>query len=447
MKKKYLYIHTFGCQMNVHDSEQIGELLGKCGYETTYDIEESDLVIINTCSVREKAEQKVYSLLGRLKKLKKKKPDLVMCIGGCLAQQLGVNFLKRFSHLDLVFGTHNIHRLPGMVREIEDNRCRVTETEFHESIKSMDILVLPENNRVTAYVTIMQGCDNFCAYCIVPYVRGREQSRDSADIIQEIEALADNGVKEVSLLGQNVNSYGNNLANGQDFPTLLKKIGEIEGIERIRFTTSHPKDLSDELINCFASMGELCEHIHLPVQSGSDSVLKRMKRGYTINDYLKKVEKLRDTCTEISITSDIIVGFPGEMDADFQKTIDLMEKVRFDNAFSFVYSDRIGTAAERYDKKIDKDVKMRRLSFLQSIQERHTLEENRTMLGSVAEILVERFSKNDQDDVMGRTRTNKIVNIGGGIDVMGKIEPVKITEAYMHSLRGELFLEKEALRC
>lgn len=438
MKKKYLYIHTFGCQMNVHDSEQIGELLRRCGYETTHDIEKSDLIIINTCSVRDKAEQKVYSLLGRLKRLKDKNPDLVMCIGGCLAQQLGVNFLKRFSYLDLVFGTHNIHCIPEMLREIEDNRSRITKTEFHESVKSIDILAFPENNKVTAYVTIMQGCDNFCAYCIVPYVRGREKSRDSADIIYEIEALAGKGVKEVTLLGQNVNSYGMNLASGQDFPILLKEISKIEGLERIRFTTSHPKDLSYELINCFASIEKLCEHIHLPVQSGSDSVLKRMKRGYTIKDYLRKVEKLRDACPGISITSDIIVGFPGECDEDFQKTIELMETVRFDNIFSFVYSERTGTAAERYDKKIDKDVKMQRLRFLQSVQERHTLEKNRSMLGSVTKILVEGLSRNNQGDLTGRTSTNKIVNVRGGVDVIGKIESVKITETYMHSLRGEL---------
>jgi tRNA-2-methylthio-N6-dimethylallyladenosine synthase len=269
-------------------------------------------------------------------------------------------------------------------------------------------------------------------------VRGREQSRNSSDIINEIEVLAENGVKEVSLLGQNVNSYGKNLADRQDFPNLLKKISKINGIERIRFTTSHPKDLSDELIDCFASMEKLCEHIHLPVQSGSDHVLRRMKRGYTIKEYLGKVEKLRCACPSISITSDIIVGFPGESDVDFRKTIELMEKVKFDNTYSFVYSERSGTIAERYDKKVDHDVKIRRLSFLQSVQERHTLEKNRLMLGSVTKILVEGLSKNNQSDVTGRTGTNKIVNVEGSTDEIGKIVPVKITEAYLHSLRGEL---------
>ncbi len=447
MRRKYFYIHTFGCQMNVHDSEQIGELLKNAGYKKTDDVEKSDLVIINTCSVRDKAEQKVYSMLGRLKGLKKQNPDLVMCIVGCLAQQLGVNFLKRVPYLDLVVGTHNIHRIPDLVRGIEDNGVRTTETTFHESVRSMEILTLPEDNKITAFVTIMQGCDNFCSYCIVPYVRGREKSRESSDIIKEIKALAAHGVKEVSLLGQNVNSYGNNLSNGQNFPFLLKKIGKIEGIERIRFTTSHPKDLSGELINCFPSIGTVCEHIHLPVQSGSDVILKRMKRNYTAGDYIEKVARLREACPGISITSDIIVGFPGESDEDFQKTIDLMEKVRFDNTFSFVYSDRSGTVAERYDNKVARDIQIKRLTFLQLLQKRHTLEKSRAMQGVITEILIEGFSKNDQRDLMGRTRTNKIVNVRGNKELIGRVEAVKITETYMHSLRGELLSEKEALQC
>lgn len=438
MRTKYYYIHTFGCQMNVHDSEQIEVLLKSRGYEKADTAETSDLVIINTCSVRAKAEQKAFSMMGRLRRLKQRNPDLMLCVVGCMAQHMGRNMLKRVPYLDMVVGTHNIHRLPHMMEEVKRGRAGVTDTEFHDSIESMDILSLPEDHRVTAFVTIMQGCDNFCAYCIVPYVRGRETSRDSSDIIKEIEALAARGVREVSLLGQNVNSYGKNLSGGQNFPALLEEIGEIQGIERIRFTTSHPKDLSDELIRCFTSIGTLCEHIHLPVQAGSDAVLKRMKRGYTAGDYLEKVGRLREACPGISITSDIIVGFPGESDGDFQKTIDLMEKVRFDNTFSFAYSDRPGTAAEGYDGKVERDIQIERLTLLQSLQEEHTWEKHREMKGGVTEVLIEGFSKNDRDDLMGRTRTNKIVNVRGNGDLIGNVEAVSITETYMHSLRGEL---------
>jgi len=424
--------------MNVHDSEQMEELLKKSGYKKTDDVGTSDLIIINTCTVRAKAEQKVYSMLGRLRNLKKKNPDMVICISGCLAQQLGVKYLKKVPYLDLVLGTHNAHLLPEMVREAERCRVRASETDFHESIKSMDILVIPEGVKITAFVTIMQGCNNFCTYCIVPYVRGIEKSRESSDIIKEIKTLAKHGVKEVTLLGQNVNSYGANLPNGPNFPSLLKKIGKIDGIERIRFTTSHPKDISDELISCFSSIGSLCEHIHLPIQSGSDDILKIMNRGYTSKDYLEKVDRLRDVCPGISITSDIIVGFPGESEKDFQKTIDLMEKVRFDNVFSFKYSDRTGTVAEGYENKVASDIKLKRLNYLQLLQGRHTLENNRAMLGEITEILVEGFSKNDQDELMGRTRTNKIVNIRGNRNLIGSVQKVKITEPFMHSLKGEL---------
>jgi len=284
----------------------------------------------------------------------------------------------------------------------------------------------------------MQGCNNFCSYCVVPYVRGREGSREIKDIISEIKFLAGHGVKEITLLGQNVNSYGKTLQNGSEFPTLLKRIGDIEGIERIRFTTSHPKDLSDDLIESYATVNQLCEHIHLPVQSGSDYILKRMNRNYTFEDYIRRVGKLREACPDISITSDIIVGFPGEKDSDFQKTIDLVEKVRFDNTFSFKYSFRSGTSAERLNNKVEEDVKKQRLSILQSIQGKHTLESNKALKGKVEDVLVEGFSKNDRTDVTGRTRTNRIVNFEGDIGMVGETVPVKIIKAYTHSLRGEM---------
>jgi len=432
------YIHTFGCQMNVHDSEQMAQILGKAGYVKTGEAGKADIIIINTCSVREKAAQKVYSQLGRLKRLKQKNPNLIMGVAGCLAQEQGAGFFRKAPYLDLVIGTHNIHRLVQIIEEIRGRGHRIVDTSFHRSVRSLGIRTLPSPGSVSAFVTIMQGCNNFCSYCIVPYVRGREESRQSEDIIDEIRFLAENGIREVTLLGQNVNSYGRELSGGVDFPALLGMINEIDGIDRIRFTTSHPKDLSGDLAACFADLDKVCEHIHLPVQSGSDYVLKKMKRGYTTGGYLGKVGMLRDACPDISITSDMIVGFPGEKESDFQKTIDLMEKVRFDNIFSFRYCDRRGTASEGYDGKVEEGVKQERLSRLQSLQERHSLEKNRYLEGSVEDVLVEGVSKNDDADIMGRTRGNKIVNFTGDTDLIGKTVRVKIVRAHMHSLRGEV---------
>jgi tRNA-2-methylthio-N6-dimethylallyladenosine synthase len=443
MKKKHCHIRTFGCQMNVHDSKQMMELLEKRGYEETEDITRADLIIVNTCSVREKAEQKIHSFLGRLRKDKEKNPDLMIGIAGCVAQQWGKTFLDKVHHLDFVLGTHNIHRLPEIVEDVKLSRSRIAETTFRKSVQSLGILTLPKNGEVSAFVTIMQGCNNFCAYCIVPYLRGREESRESGEILDEIRALAAHGIKEVTLLGQNVNSYGNTWKNGADFPTLLAMINAVEGIERIRFTTSHPKDLSDGLIESFASLDKLCEHIHLPIQSGSDSVLERMRRGYTVREYLEKVEKLRARCPDISITTDIIVGFPGESDGDFQKTIDLMRKVRFDNLFSFKYSDRPGIASAGYSDKVGENVKSERLSFLQKLQESHTLEKNRALNGKEEEVLIEGASKNNDEEITGRTRTNRIVNLPGENGMKGKTVWVKIVRAYMHSLRGELLPGRE----
>ena len=432
------YIHTFGCQMNVHDSEQMAQILSDTGYVKTDKADMADIILINTCSVREKAAQKAYSQLGRLKKLREKKQGLVIGVVGCLAQEHGAGFFRRAPYLDLVLGTHNIHRLPEMIEKINNSESRVVNTSFHKSVKSLGIRTLPSDGGVSAYVTIMQGCNNFCSYCIVPYVRGREESRDSADIVDEIRFLADNGIREVTLLGQNVNSYGSTLSGDTDFPALLRMVGKIEGIDRLRFTTSHPKDLSEGLAGCFADLDNLCEHIHLPVQSGSDHVLKRMKRGYTAGEYLKKIDMLRDACPDITITSDIIVGFPGEKDSDFQKTIDLMKEVRFDNTFSFKYSDRHGTASEGYDGKVEEDAKGERLCELQALQESHSLEKNRSLKGTVKDVLVEGVSKNNDADITGRTRSNKIVNFAGNIALTGSTVNVRITRAYMHSLRGEV---------
>ncbi len=445
MSIRKFHIRTFGCQMNVHDSEQMAQILIDSGYVKTDEADEADVIIVNTCSVREKAAQKVYSQLGRLKKLREKRPGLVIGVAGCLAQEHGTGFYRRVPYLDFVLGTHNIHRLPGMIEEINNTGSRVVDTSFRESVRSLGIRTLPPDGNVSAYVTIMQGCNNFCSYCIVPYVRGREESRSSGDIVDEIRFLADNGIREVTLLGQNVNSYGSTLSGDTGFPALLRMIGKIEGIDRIRFTTSHPKDLSEELAGCFADLDNLCEHIHLPVQSGSDYVLKRMKRGYTSGAYLKKIDMLRDACPDITITSDIIVGFPGEKDSDFQKTIDLMKEVRFDNTFSFKYSDRRGTASEGYDGKVEEGVRNERLYELQLLQESHSLEKNRGLEGTVKDVLIEGVSKNNDADVTGRTRGNKIVNLAGDTGLTGKTVRVRIAQAYTHSLRGDMIQGERCL--
>jgi tRNA-2-methylthio-N6-dimethylallyladenosine synthase len=443
--RKYLYIQTFGCQMNVSDSDKIRTLLTGEGYETTNDAENADLILINTCSIREKAAQKVYSQLGRFRMLKERNPKLILAMGGCLAQQWGPKIFTRAPYLDVVFGTHNIHRLPEFIREVEKNRSPVVETGFNPSVKSLDIMAMPEEGAGSAYVTIMQGCNNFCSYCVVPYLRGPEESRPVQDILGEVKKLAGHGIVEIVLLGQNVNSYGKAIDGNFGFPRLLQAIGRVEGIERIRFTTSHPRDLSEDLMRCFAEVDTLCEHIHLPVQSGSDDVLRRMNRGYTCAQYLKKVEGLRHYRPDISITSDIIVGFPGETEIDFQATLALMEAVQFDNLFSFKYSEREGTAAVGFDRQVPEKVKGQRLQQLQALQEKHTQARNRILEGRVAEVLVEGKSKNSENDMTGRTRSNKIVNFRGAHELSRKTVSVMIKKAYLHSLRGEMVKGVEAL--
>jgi tRNA-2-methylthio-N6-dimethylallyladenosine synthase len=446
LEKKY-YIQTFGCQMNVNDSEQIAALLASAGYEATGQAQKADVIILNTCSIREKAAQKVYSRLGRFKDYKLENPDLIIGVGGCLAQQWGEKFFKKAPCLDIVFGTYNIQNVPELIKRVQKTSRRITDTAFGVEGRFGGRLSRTVTGRSSAYVSIMQGCNNFCAYCVVPYLRGPEESREFADIVQEVENLAAQGVKEVTLLGQNVNSYGQTLRIKADFASLLRTIAAVGGIERIRFTTSHPKDISPELIRCFEEVDILCEHIHLPVQSGSDKVLRDMNRRYTRADYLQKVAALRAACPDISITSDVIVGFPGETDADFAETIDLLDKIRFDNLFSFKYSEREGTAAAKFDNKVSERVKSARLKSLQLLQEQHTLAKNRSMLGKIWDVLVEKRSKGSAGEVMGRTRTNKIVNFAGGSELVGKTLPVYITHAYQHSLHGELLQERKIDRC
>jgi tRNA-2-methylthio-N6-dimethylallyladenosine synthase len=437
MNKKQLFIQTFGCQMNVHDSDQIRVLLEESGFESTADYSTADLIVLNTCSIREKAAQKIYSQLGRYALLKQSRQDLVIAVGGCLAQQWGKELLRKAPYVDIVFGTHNIHRLPKLVDRVLDRRGQLVEIDFHKAIKSLGMKVKPVNGAISSFVTIMQGCNNFCSYCVVPHLRGPEESRPPQDIIDEVKMLADHGVKEVTLLGQNVNSYGKNPRGDTDFPGLLHMLGKITGISRIRFTTSHPKDFSDELMQCFRDIAQMCRHIHLPVQSGSDRILKRMNRKYTADHYIGKVSKLKEICPDISITSDMIVGFPGETDEDFQATIDLMNKIRFDNLFSFKYSEREGTAAKDFEEKVPEGIKGKRLTYLQSLQEQHTFEKNKDLEGTDQEILVDSVSKNSNGDLSGRTRSNKIVNFKGDLSLLGKTITIRIKRAYLHSLRGE----------
>jgi tRNA-2-methylthio-N6-dimethylallyladenosine synthase len=436
--EKRVYIETYGCQMNEHDSERMVRLLEGIHYHETKDPKQADLIIVNTCSVREKPEHKVYSALGRFKKLKEEKGTIIG-VAGCVAQQEGDRLLDRVPYLDMVIGTHAIPVFPQLLQKMEFSGERVCETSFDQNGKYLEA-VLPEKpvDKVKSYVTIMQGCDHFCSFCIVPYVRGREKSRSSREIIEEVKHLAEMGVKEVCLLGQNVNGYGKGLEEEVSFSELLERINEIEGIERIRFTTSHPKDLSEELIQAFSKLSKLCEHIHLPFQSGSNKILKAMHRGYTKESYLEKIDRLKNICSTIAITADVMVGFPGEEEEDFEETLDLMRKVQFDDLFSFKYSPRKGTRAAQFTDKVEEKVKQNRLFVLQSIQKEITLQKNQALEGQVEEVLVEGQSKQSDQDVTGRTRSNKIVNFEGDLSLVGKLVPVKILKAYPHSLRGEL---------
>jgi tRNA-2-methylthio-N6-dimethylallyladenosine synthase len=436
--EKRVYIETYGCQMNEHDTERILRLLEGSHYLETKNAQEADFILINTCSVREKPEHKVYSALGRFKRLKEKR-GTVIGVAGCVAQQEGDRLLDRVPYLDLVMGTHAIPMLPQLLQRMEVSGERVCETGF-DSTGDYLKAVLPREpvGKVRSYVTIMQGCDHFCSFCIVPYVRGREQSRPSREITEEVERLVETGVKEVCLLGQNVNGYGKGLKEEVRFTELLHRINEIEGLDRIRFTTSHPRDLSEELVRAYSGLSKLCEHIHLPFQSGSDKILQAMHRGYTKDSYLEKIDRLRRICPFIAITADVIVGFPGEEEKDFEETLDLIQKVRFDDLFSFKYSPRKGTRAAQFTDQVGDKVKQDRLSILQEIQREITLQKNQEWEGRLEEVLVEGRSKQSPQDMTGRTRSNKIVNFKGDLSMVGRLVRVGITKAYPHSLRGEI---------
>lgn len=438
MEKRF-FLETFGCQMNVVDSERIVDLLQGIGYGQVAEPADADLILLNTCAVRDKAERKVYGHLGRYKPLKDENPALILGIGGCVAQQEGEKLLTKLPYLDLVFGTHNVHKLPEMVRAVENNRVRCHETEFLD--RETRLQLFPTRtfaDTVTRFVTVMQGCDNFCSYCVVPHVRGREISRPSAEILHEVRQLAASGVREVTLIGQNVNSYGCKGENEMSFARLLAEVDGIEGIERIRFTTSHPKDLSNELIDCFGSLKKLCNHIHLPVQSGADRILNLMNRGYTREQYLAKVLRLQTVCPDIRLTSDIIVGFPGETEEDFAATLSLMEQVRYADVFSFIYSPRPGTAAAGLPDTLNPAVRQVRFDRLLTQQEEISRSWREADQGRVFEVLVEGESRQGNGQIFGRTTWNRIVNFEGDRSLAGSLVPVRISRVYRNSHIGKL---------
>lgn len=437
-EKKFI-VETFGCQMSESDGEKIAGMLKEMGYFPTEKFDEADVIVFNTCCVREHAEEKIYSRLGELKKLKQNKEDLIIAFGGCMAQQPHVveKIQRSYKHVDIIFGTHNIYRFPELMYFVLTNACKVTEVLNIDGVVS-EGLPISRKDGLKAWVDIIYGCNNFCSYCIVPYVRGRERSRRPEDIITEIESLAEQGYKEVTLLGQNVNSYGKDLKNGITFPELLRKINQVKGIERIRFTTSHPKDFSDDLIKAIAECEKVCEHIHLPFQSGSTRILKKMNRNYTKEQYLELIEKIRKAVPGVSFTTDIMVGFPGETEEDFQDTLDVVEKVRFDLAYTFIYSKRVGTPAAEMEEQVDEKTKKERFDRLLSKVYKIIEENNQAMIGRIEEILVEGPSKTNKDYLTGRTRTNKIVNFAGAESLIGKLVNVKITSQHMWYFLGEV---------
>ncbi len=438
-RDKKFFIQTFGCQMNVYDSDRIAQILAARNYRQVQDPREADLIFVNTCSVREKPEQKVYSMLGRLRALKERNPEIILGIGGCMAQQEGGTLLKRVPYLDFALGTKEIQRLPEILDQVKFLGQRKAATALHGRIDPYQSLPLsPTPRQPTAFVSIMQGCDNFCTFCVVPYVRGREVSRSSRDILAEIKTLCAHGVREVTLLGQNVNSYGKRRVGEWDFVELLEAIQGIQGLARIRFTTSHPQDLSLNLIQAFGRISKLCEHIHLPLQSGSNRILKRMNRGYTKEEFIEKVDSLRRSCPGIRITSDLIVGFPGEEDRDFQDTLEAIERVQFDDIFSFCYSDRPFARASSFDGKVPQDLSRQRLMRLQAAQGEITRRRNKNWEGKEVEVLVEGPTKTDSQEKTGRSRANQIVNFPGKAIAVGALVWLKIQKAHAHSFRGEL---------
>ncbi len=442
---KKVYIKTFGCQMNEYDSDKMADVLNAAeGYEPTDDVEQADLILFNTCSVREKAQEKVFSDLGRVKHLKAK--GTLIGVGGCVASQEGAAIIERAPYVDVVFGPQTLHRLPQMLAQRRHERRPQVDISFPE-IEKFDNLPPARVEGATAFVSIMEGCSKYCSYCVVPYTRGEEVSRPFDDVLVEVAGLADQGVKEVTLLGQNVNAYRGKMGDtGEiaDFALLIEYVAGIPGIERIRYTTSHPNEFSQRLIDVYARVPQLVNHVHLPVQHGSDRILMAMKRGYTAMEYKSTVRKLRAVRPNISLSSDFIVGFPGETEDDFAKMMKLIDDVGFDSSFSFVFSPRPGTPAAALHDDTPQEVKLKRLQHLQAVIEANQRRIGQAMVGTTQKILVEGPSRKDASELMGRTECNRIVNFKGQPRLIGQLIDVQITAAYPHSLRAEVAVSASA---
>ncbi|MET2899551.1 tRNA (N6-isopentenyl adenosine(37)-C2)-methylthiotransferase MiaB [Vibrio rotiferianus] len=439
MSKKLL-IKTWGCQMNEYDSSKMADLLNAAnGYELTEEPEEADVLLLNTCSIREKAQEKVFHQLGRWKTLKDKKPGVVIGVGGCVATQEGDHIRQRAPYVDVIFGPQTLHRLPEMIKQSQSDEAPVMDISFPE-IEKFDRLPEPRAEGATAFVSIMEGCSKYCTYCVVPYTRGEEVSRPMDDVLFEIAQLADQGVREVNLLGQNVNAYRGPMHDGEicSFAELLRLVASIDGIDRIRFTTSHPLEFTDDIIAVYEDTPELVSFLHLPVQSGSDRVLTMMKRPHTGIEYKSIIRKLRKARPDIQISSDFIVGFPGETDKDFQDTMKLIKDVDFDMSFSFIFSPRPGTPAADYPCDLSEQVKKERLYKLQQTVNAQAMRYSRLMLGTEQRVLVEGPSKKNLMELRARTENNRVVNFEGSADLIGQFVDVKITDVFANSLRGEL---------
>jgi tRNA-2-methylthio-N6-dimethylallyladenosine synthase len=441
-----VYIRTFGCQMNEYDSDKLADVLRVAdGLEPTDNPDEADLILFNTCSVREKAQEKVFSDLGRVRHLKQRNPDVLIGVGGCVASQEGAAIVERAPHVDLVFGPQTLHRLPGMIEARRRSGQPQVDISFPE-IEKFDHLPPARTTGASAFVSIMEGCSKYCSFCVVPYTRGEEVSRPFDDVLTEVADLTDRGVKEVTLLGQNVNAYRGAMAGGEvaDLALLLEYLAEMPGLERLRYTTSHPKEFTGRLIEAYARVPQLVNHVHLPVQAGSDRVLAAMKRGYTVLEYKSTVRRLRAVRPQICLASDFIVGFPGETEEDFAATLRLVEEVGFDASFSFVYSRRPGTPAAGLPDSTPPEVKLARLQQLQDLLNRQAQAISQAMVGTQQRILVEGPSRKDRGELSGRTQNNRVVNFRGAPRLLGQFADVTITAALPHSLRGELALQPAA---
>lgn len=436
--QKGVWIQTLGCQMNEHDTERMFGMLQQIGYARVATPVEADLILYNTCSVRENPERKVYGQVHMLRQLKERNPELIIGICGCMTQQKAEleRMRQELEHVDLIFGTHNIHRLPELLNKVRVTGERVIEV-WHEEGDVVEGVPVQREGNLKAYVTIIYGCNEFCTYCIVPYVRGKERSRSPEKIVEEVRELAAQGYKEVMLLGQNVNAYGNDLDQDVDFADLLYLVNEVDGIERIRYTSPHPKHFTDRVIQAMAECDKVCPHVHMPAQSGSDRVLKRMGRRYTRAQYIDLVQRMRDAIPDLAITSDFIVGFPGETEEDFLETVSLVQEVQFDSSFMFIYSPRIGTPATRLKDQIPEEVQRDRIHRLIAVQSEVSLKKNLEWVGRTVEVLVEGQSQKDPERLSGRAPSNKLVVFKGDPSLIGRTVPVRVTEAQTWSLTGE----------